>query len=107
VAALSLAARARDKTGKRYGTTASGGTSVYGTIFKLDTTGNESVRYSFAGAPDGAVPQAGLLRDKADNLYGTTFSGGSTDAGPQNAGRVLELDCSGDETALHSCTRTR
>ena len=104
--ALPLAALVRDKTGNLYGTTASGGTSVYGTIFKLDTTGNESVRYSFAGAPDGAVPQAGLLRDKADNLYGTTFSGGSTDAGPQNAGTVFELDGSGDETVLHSFTRS-
>ena len=104
--ALPLAALVRDKTGNLYGTTASGGTSVYGTIFKLDTTGNESVRYSFAGAPDGAVPEAGLLRDKADNLYGTTFSGGSTDAGPQNAGTVFELDGSGDETVLHSFTRS-
>src|SRR5207253_434377 len=52
------------------------------------------------------VPQAGLLRDKADNLYGTTFSGGSTDAGPQNAGTVFELDGSGDETVLHSFTRS-
>jgi len=104
--ALPLAALVRDKAGNLYGTTASGGTSVYGTIFKLDTTGNETVRYSFAGAPDGTVPQAGLLRDKAGNLYGTTFSGGSTNAGPQNAGTVFKLDSSGDETVLHSFTRS-
>src|SRR5438105_317743 len=65
-----------------------------------------AVLYSFTGGADGSSPQAGLVRDKADDLYGTTASGGSTEAGPQNAGTVFELDGSGDETVLHSFTRS-
>ena len=36
-----------------------------------------TVLHSFTG-PDGAGPEAGLTMDQAGNLYGTTFSGGST-----------------------------
>ncbi len=66
-----------DNAGNLYGTTSSGGTYGYGTVFKLDATGNETVLHSFAGPTDGAVPYAGLVRDAAGNLYGTTSSGGS------------------------------
>ncbi len=44
-----------------------------------------TVLYSFTGA-DGAVPQAGLVRDKASNLYGTTVVGGA-----HGFGTVFEL----------------
>jgi uncharacterized repeat protein (TIGR03803 family) len=104
--AIPLAGLVRDKAGNLYGTTAVGGSSSLGTIFKVDATTNETVLYSFTGAPDGANPQAGLVRDKAGNLYGTTFSGGSTDAGPQNAGTVFKLDTFGNESMLHSFTRS-
>jgi len=36
-----------------------------------------TVLYSFTGPPDGASPSAGLVRDAAGNLYGTTQHGGS------------------------------
>ena len=35
-----------------------------------------SVIYDFAGGPLGATPMAGLVMDRAGNLYGTTYSGG-------------------------------
>jgi len=44
-----------------------------------------TVLYNFAGA-DGAGPEAGLARDKAGNLYGTTFGGGG-----HGWGTVFEL----------------
>jgi uncharacterized repeat protein (TIGR03803 family) len=48
-------------------------------VFKLDTTGAETVLYSFTRGADGGYPLAGLLRDSAGNLYGTTNYGGAYD----------------------------
>lgn len=56
-----------------------------------------SVLYSFAGAPDGAYPEASLLRDAAGNLYGTTETGGANDAGT-----VFRLAAHGGESVLYS-----
>ena len=54
-----------------------------GTVYELTPSGNgytESVLYSFSG-PDGASPYAGLVFDNKGNLFGTTYRGGSNDAG--------------------------
>lgn len=67
----------RDSAGNLYGTTLEGGSYADGTIFELDTSGNLTVLYSFAGGADGGLPRAGLLLDKAGNLYGTTTVAGS------------------------------
>jgi uncharacterized repeat protein (TIGR03803 family) len=88
----------RDAAGNLYGTTFSGGASGQGVVFKLDTDGEETILHSFAGSPtDGAKPRAGLVRDTAGNLYGTTFSGGAS-----GNGVVFKLDMAGKETILHS-----
>ena len=65
-----------DTAGNVYGTTYLGGTSNLGTVFKVRTTGKESVLYNFSGGTDGANPYAGMVRDAAGNLYGTTVAGG-------------------------------
>ena len=94
-----------DVAGNLYGTTFGGGSSTFGTVFKLDSSGNETVLYSFAGpvfggpGADGALSQAGLIMDLAGNLYGTTGAGG-----PYGYGTVFKLDPSGKETVLHSFT---
>jgi uncharacterized repeat protein (TIGR03803 family) len=69
-----------DQVGNFYGTTVNGGASGFGTIFKLDTSGNETVLHSFTGG-DGAGPYAGLIVDNVGNLYGTTFAGGAVGYG--------------------------
>jgi uncharacterized repeat protein (TIGR03803 family) len=89
-----------DRAGNLYGTTLSGGTSGGGTVFKLDSTGVETVLYNFcsqSGCTDGSQPYAGLVRDAAGNLYGTTYGGGANEIGA-----VFELDTSGTETVLYS-----
>jgi uncharacterized repeat protein (TIGR03803 family) len=86
-----------DKAGNLYSTTARGGTYGYGTVFKLDSAGNEVVLHSFTGTPDGAYPRAGLLMDNMGSLYGTTIQGGSSDYGT-----VFKVDTSGNEAVLHS-----
>src|SRR5207302_9679079 len=61
-----------DAAGNLYGTTNYGGDSDAGLIFKLDSSGGETILYSFRGEGDGGYPYAGVIRDSAGNLYGTT-----------------------------------
>src|ERR1700733_3137253 len=89
----------RDAAGNLYGTTAIGGASNQGVVFKLDKTHMETVLYSFTGGADGAIPVAGLIRDAAGNLYGTTAAGGTS-----GYGVVFKLDTTGKETVLYSFT---
>jgi uncharacterized repeat protein (TIGR03803 family) len=73
----------RDANGNLYGTTEEGGTGcTCGTVFKLDSAGNETVLYNFTGTGgDGARPDGRLIRDTLGNLYGTTREGGFTGNG--------------------------
>ncbi len=48
-----------------------------------------TVLYSLTGGADGGLPYAGVVRDIAGNLYGTTYFGGSS-----NQGTVFKLDTS-------------
>jgi uncharacterized repeat protein (TIGR03803 family) len=89
----------RDSAGNLYGTTYFGGTSGWGVVFKLDTTGHETALYSFTGGADGGNPYAGVIRDSAGNLYGTALYGGSS-----NGGVVFKVDTAGHETVLYSFT---
>jgi len=109
-----------DSAGNLYGTTSGGGTSTKcasacGTVFELTPSSPggpyvETVLYSFTGCPntgcgpgsDGMDPRAGLILDKAGNLYGTTESGGAS-----GGGTVFRLTPSSPgepytETVLHS-----
>jgi uncharacterized repeat protein (TIGR03803 family) len=101
----------RDSAGNLYGTTLYGGIYENGTVFKLDTTGKETVLHaftgSFTGGADGAWPKAGLIRDPAGNLYGTTLVGGLILGCTQSStgcGTVFKLDGTGIETVLYSFT---
>jgi uncharacterized repeat protein (TIGR03803 family) len=66
-----------DSVGNLYGTTESGGAAGAGVVFKLDAAGHETVLYNFTGGTDGGYPYAGVIRDPAGNIYGTTYAGGS------------------------------
>ena len=90
----------RDSAGNLYGTTSGGGASGAGVVFKVDTSGNETVLYTFTGGADGGNPYAGVIRDPAGNLYGTTAFGGTA-----GQGVVFKVDTSGNETVLHTFMR--
>jgi uncharacterized repeat protein (TIGR03803 family) len=92
----------QDAEGNFYGTTFYGGLNGAGTVFKLDSTGNETVLYNFQGLTDGANPWGGLVRDVAGNLYGTTNHAG----GSCSCGTVFGLDPEGNYTVLHTFAGT-
>src|ERR1035438_5915420 len=90
-----------DAQGNMYGTTAAGGNLACGgngcgTVFMMDSTGNETVLYSFTG--DFVVP-SGLVLDAEGNLYGTTANGGT-----YGFGTVFKVDAAGIETTLYNFT---
>jgi uncharacterized repeat protein (TIGR03803 family) len=94
-----------------YGTTDAGGPSGQGTVFSLTPPASpggswtKTTLYAFAGGSDGAVPYGGVAIGVGGVLYGTTFFGGSS-----NAGTVFSLTppaSPGDswtETLLHTFT---
>lgn len=63
-----------------YGTTSSGGSFGYGTVFKMNTNGTGfTALKTFAGS-DGRNPQAGLVLS-GNTLFGTTETGGGSGGG--------------------------
>jgi hypothetical protein len=103
-----------DASGALYGTTAfttpsgGGNASGYGTVFKLtppSSTGgtwSETVLYSFTGGSDGANPQAGLVSDASEALYGTTFGGGLSNVGTEvgRSGSFPRVESPGEDARL-------
>jgi len=92
------------RDGNFYGTTAGGGTngSGYGTIFKMTTDGVLTTLISFSGtngAFPGNNPSAGLVQGVDGNLYGTTYTGGSS-----NAGTVFKMTTNGAFANLYTFT---
>ncbi len=89
----------QDAAGNLYGTTFAGGASgelSAGTVFKITSTGEESVLHSFNGN-DGFGPVAGLVEDSAGNLYGTASSGGSA-----GWGTVFKISAAGVFSVLYT-----
>jgi uncharacterized repeat protein (TIGR03803 family) len=103
-----------DSDGNLFGTTAEGGSSNKGTVYKLthnsDGSWKESVAYSFTGGSDGGIPYSNLLLDAAGNLYGTARGGGirTFPCDPTGCGVVYELmkntDDSWSESVLYTFT---
>ena len=87
----------KDSSGNLYGTTLVGGNAGgYGTVFKIDGSGTVSLLHSF-DRTDGYLLFATVLRDKSDNLYGTSEQGGT-----DGEGVLFKLSKSGKLTVLHN-----
>jgi uncharacterized repeat protein (TIGR03803 family) len=82
-----------DSSGNLYGATVAGGdpTCLCGAVFKVDSSGKETILYRFHGKADGQNVYGGLFRDRPGNLYGTTNAGGQFL--PQCAGNPLREGC--------------
>jgi uncharacterized repeat protein (TIGR03803 family) len=82
-----------------YGTTFTGGTDGYGTVFKLSAAGRLTTLYNFCSqteCTDGGFPVAGMVQATDGNFYGTTSSGGTGDDGT-----VFEITAEGELSTLH------
>jgi uncharacterized repeat protein (TIGR03803 family) len=71
----------RDSAGDLYGTTLGGAASDHGTVYKVDTSGHETVLYSFTGGDDGGEPEGGVIPGSRGSLYSTTEGGGKHNVG--------------------------
>jgi len=106
----------RDEEGNLYGATQNGGSAcaasvLYGengcgVVFKLDSSGNETVLHTFSGGTDGGFP-SGMTMDHEGNIYGITSFGGNMNCSGgfwagYGCGVVFKLDRRGNETVLYS-----
>lgn len=95
-----------DSAGNVYGTTVTGGSLNYGTVWKLSPvtkgtlagTYKERILHSFTSAKTGLYPLAGVTLDSSGNIYGTTEQGGayytictSASVNATGCGTVFEL----------------
>jgi len=99
--------------GNLYGTTESGGAGNVncnnyvdcgGTIFKISSTGDYSLLYTFCAlgdgkgdCPDGRSPYGGVIQASDGNFYGMTPAGGTN-----NLGTIFRFTAGGVLTTLHS-----
>jgi uncharacterized repeat protein (TIGR03803 family) len=93
-----------DSGGNIYGTTSSGGSFGYGTIFKLSPQGGsygapessgtykKTILYSLHGKADGCYIFSGVVLDSAGNLYGT-----ASECADTGYGTVYRLERSGSK----------
>ncbi|QQV79102.1 PEPxxWA-CTERM sorting domain-containing protein [Sphingomonas aliaeris] len=77
-----------DDAGNLYGTTVNGGRGS-GNVFRIDagTSTITSIAEFGFGNPNPANPYSGLIMDAVGNLFGTTFSGGTS-----NNGTIFRID---------------
>lgn len=105
-----------DSAGNLYGTTVLGGDlncqpggggipPGCGVVFKISSSGHETVLHTFTDGADGAWPSAALVMDSAGNLYGTAVYGGNLGCGEgMGCGTVFKVDTTGHFSVLHTFT---
>jgi uncharacterized repeat protein (TIGR03803 family) len=85
--------------GEFYGTTAEGGASNDGTVFRITSAGILTTLHSFDGS-DGSFPLGTLIQATDGSFYGTTEMGGANNG--FCCGTVFRITKGGTLTTLHS-----
>jgi uncharacterized repeat protein (TIGR03803 family) len=81
-----------DTAGNLYGTTSAGGTYGNGDVYQLTLSGSvwtENILHQFELLSDGGTPYAGIVVDRAGNLYGAATNGGG--GGDSGGGTIFEM----------------
>ena len=94
--ALPQGALLQDAAGNLFGTTFAGSPIGEGTVYKIDSSGAESVLFSFNAFVSGSNPASALIQDQSGNLVGTA------DGGPGGAGIIYKISQQGDQRLLFS-----
>jgi uncharacterized repeat protein (TIGR03803 family) len=98
------AALVQGTDGNFYGTTAEGGDlGLYGTVFKITSSGQLTTLFSFCPGRDckeGSAPTAPLVQATDGYFYGTTFAGGTN-----SVGTLFKIKPSGTLKNLYSFCR--
>lgn len=81
--------------GYLYGTTAEGGASGFGTVFKFDTSAGSMLWFASFDGTNGSSPRGGVV-EKGGDFYGTADSGGSS-----GSGTVFKVTSSGALTKVY------
>jgi uncharacterized repeat protein (TIGR03803 family) len=92
------AAVVQGNDGELYGTTSGGGSSGYGTVFKITEAGALTTFHNFcahSGCTDGAAPAAELIQANDGNFYGTT-------GGSYGVGTIFKVTRRGTLTTLYN-----
>jgi len=84
--------------GNFYGVTAQGGSSGYGTVYKITSGGTLTTLHNFTAAKsDASTPRDGLIQATDGFFYGTTSAGGAN-----GQGTAYKISSAGNFTLLHS-----
>jgi len=97
-----------DTDGDLYGTTVDAGFGhVWGTAFKITTSGEFTVLHTFLGWPNEGGQANALILGPDGALFGTTYYGGTGNAcAHYGCGTVFKMTSSGQVTTLHSFNKT-
>ncbi len=75
------------------------GESAYGTVYKMESTGEMTVLHRFTVGADGYSPTGGVILDATGNLYGETFKGGS-----HGYGTIFKINTNHQYSVLYDFT---